>query len=377
MRLLYICDAVSGGISEYAIRQVPALMAAGVQVTVLCRRGFPVDRLHGCQVATVLPDLPTGGSRWRKVLDRIGDGQCMAKAVAAAAGAHDVVLMACYSEYFAPFWAPIYRRLAKQGIPIATIAHDPVRDFVLGPAWWHRWSVRQGYSFVRDVFVHDDTPVDFGGPMPQGVRVHQIPHGPFELAAPISGREVTRKRYGFGEKDRVFLAFGQIRDGKNLDRFLRSMKELPSRVKLLLAGSAASGSQRQPEDYLMMAKELGVDQRCVCDFRYVPDEETGDLFAAADVILMGYSAKFRSASGVLNAAVASRKPVLASSGDGPLKSAMINYQLGVWVTADDDRTIRDGALHILTTAITPEWDRYEKENSWEENARRVVQALCN
>jgi hypothetical protein len=29
------------------------------------------------------------------------------------------------------------------------------------------WS-RLGYSFVRDVFVHDDTPVDFGGKKPAG-----------------------------------------------------------------------------------------------------------------------------------------------------------------------------------------------------------------
>ncbi len=31
-----------------------------------------------------------------------------------------------------------------------------------------------------------------------------------------------------------------------------------------------------------MADELGVADRCVWDIRYIPDEEAGDLFAAAD-----------------------------------------------------------------------------------------------
>jgi hypothetical protein len=107
------------------------------------------------------------------------------------------VLFACYKEYFAPFWVGPLRRLAKKGIVIGTIAHDPVRDFVVGPVWWHRWSVRLGYSFARDVFVHDDTAVDFGGRKPAGIRIHQIPHGPYEVAVPIIGREAMRKKLGF------------------------------------------------------------------------------------------------------------------------------------------------------------------------------------
>ncbi len=107
------------------------------------------------------------------------------------------VLFACYKEYFAPFWVGPLRKLAKKGVVIGAIAHDPVRDFVVGPVWWHRWSVRLGYSFVRDVFVHDDTPVDFGGKKPAGIRINQIPHGPYEVAEPKIGREEMRRRLGF------------------------------------------------------------------------------------------------------------------------------------------------------------------------------------
>jgi glycosyltransferase involved in cell wall biosynthesis len=321
-----------------------------------------------------------------------------------------------------------------------------------------------GYSFVRDVFVHDDTAVDFGGRKPSEIRIHQIPHGPYEVAEPKIGREAMRKKLGFattnpasvheigkiieskiignteqgaGERlagqfgtsesdsltsepadspvskllsrsaispanshatsyplpatpvppDVVFLAFGQIRDGKNLDLFLRAMARLPENVKLLVAGKGDSGSSRPPEYYQKLAEELGVGHRCRWGIRRIPDEEVGDLFAVCDAALVTYSAKFRSASGVLNAAVSARKPVLASSGAGPLKSVVEKYQLGVFVEPDNlEEIVRGASKFVPNSAMgepvtryqlpaTPAWARYEQENSWEENARRVFQAF--
>ncbi len=390
--------------------------------------------------------------------------------------------------------------------------------------------MRLGYSFVRDVFVHDDTPVDFGGKQPEGIKVHQIPHGPYEVAEPKIGREAMRRKLGFAttkdtntheklkaeltteftterlggremeqpkvgpkgegvgtteskstEKEQskdgpgveetggreckdmeagpcldkpscasesgslasgladlpvseslnrsaigpaslldtsnslpatpaspdiIFLAFGQIRDGKNLDLFLRAMTRLPENVKLLVVGKADSGSSRPVEFYQKLAEELEVGHRCRWDIRRIPDEEVGDIFTACDVVLVTYSAKFRSASGVLNAAVSARKPVLASSGAGPLKTVVEKYHLGVFVEPDNVEEIVRGASKFVPNSAmgempakdsgiskhvpcssteqpatryqlpaTSAWDRYERENSWEENARKVLGAL--
>jgi glycosyltransferase involved in cell wall biosynthesis len=376
MRLLYLCDADTGGIAEYALRQVEALAAAGVEVTLLCRPSLRTERVMHAVVKKHLPQPPGRSNLFPvRVFRQIVDQRAVAHAAVREAVGHDAVIIACYAEYFSPFWAGIYRRLADR-LTIGTVAHDPVRDFMLGPRWWHRWSVRQAYSFVTHVFVHDETPVDFGGAPPAGVAVHIIPHGPYEVAPASKSREDLRAAMGFEPSDQVFLAFGQIRDGKNLDRFLRVMKELPETVKLWVAGSGGSGSQRPPESYRQLAEELGVGHRCSWDFRYVPDEETGNLFAAADCVLMTYSAKFRSASGVLNAAVSCRKPLLASSGAGPLKSAVEKYQLGIFEEPDDDLAILKGAKRLLAEPPAPEWERYERENSWEENARRVIGAFA-
>jgi glycosyltransferase involved in cell wall biosynthesis len=378
MRLLYVCDADGGGIAEYAIRQFHALGGAGVEVTFLCRSSFDTNRIHRPEILPILPASPARHpSPVIRLMRMISDAKAVARAAVKEAerGHYDALLIACYAEYFSPFWAGTFRRAARQGLVIGSVAHDPVRDYVFGPLWWHRWSVRQAYSFVKHVFVHDDTSLDFGGSKPAGIRIHRIPHGPFEVSPPSEGRAAARARYGFSDDDRIFLSFGQIRDGKNLDRFLRAMVRLPEHIKLLVAGSSGGGAQRQPEEYQYLAREFAVSERCVWDIRYIPDEETGGLFAAADVVLMTYSTNFRSASGVLNTAVYCRKLVLASSGEGPLRTAVEDYHLGVYVMPDDDEAIISGAKQLLEQPPKPDWQRYERENSWEENARRVAAAF--
>ena len=603
---------------EYAIRQSAALVNQGAEVHFLCKDSFPKERLAaGISVeilksgkADILKNARGLLGKILRVWRMIFQLRSQAKQVVELAhqiaqttstrhqlpatrhqlGSAEVcVLFACYKEYFAPFWVWPLRRLAKKGVVIGTIAHDPVRDFVVGPLWWHRWSVRLGYSFVRHVFVHDETPVDFGGKRPEGIQVQQIPHGPYEVAEPKIGRLEMRRRLGFtsdlttierqggrenrklwkaegrateswpqrgaasgtmqikeqpqvgpkgegvgmtesnntdrhgyqktqqgdaqgicagaselgslvseladspasesltrsasgpavvriapvgmgsaggnqladskeflegqsqaglqmglqklpppraamgsgtsgdnsssvlireirGQKtsgapevpspatsysplatpaspDVVFLAFGQIRDGKNLDLFIRAMTQLPENVKLLVAGKGDSGSSKPPEFYQNLAQELGVADRCRWDIRRIPEEEMGDIFAASDVVLVTYSAKFRSASGVLNAAVSARKPVLASSGSGPLKTVVEKYHLGVFVEPDAPEEVFRGAQMILDAVSSsptqildtghstldacfpPAWDRYERENSWVENAGRVIQEL--
>jgi hypothetical protein len=291
---------------EYAIRQSAAISREGVEVHFLCKPSFPVERLADGIVVQKFVESRMSSVQRRglagkifRVWQMIADLRSEAKQVDQLAEKlltdsstrnslpitrHDLgeaeiaVLFACYKEYFAPFWAGPLRRLAKKGIVIGTIAHDPVRDFVVGPLWWHRWSVRPA------------------------------------------------------------------------------------------------------EYYQKLAQELGVAKRCRWDIRRIPDEEVGGIFAACDVVLVTYSAKFRSASGVLNTAVSARKPVLASSGLGPLKTVVNQYQLGIFVEPDDFDKILRAASDLanrdqLHAAPAPAWDRYESENSWEENARKVVEVF--
>jgi hypothetical protein len=109
--------------------------------------------------------------------------------------------------------------------------------------------------------------------------------------------------------------------------------------------------------------------------RFVAEEEVGNFFAAADVALLTYSAKFRSASGVLNTAVHFQKPCLASSGQGNLQGVVRDYGLGMWVEPDSEEAITQGLRDLLQRPPTPDWDRYGKENSWSRNAQLVIERM--
>ena len=216
--------------------------------------------------------------------------------------------------------------------------------------------------------------VDFGGRAPRGVRIHPIPHGPYIYPPARRSRLEAREHYGFGEDDIVFLLFGQIRDGKNLDCFIAAMADLPGRVKLLVAGSGGAQSQKPPEQYVEVARNAGVEDRCVWDLRYIPGEDVAEVFSAADAVLMTYSKKFVSASGVLNTAVQFGKPALVSAGEGPLKQAVIEYRVGEWMEGADKASIVDGVNRMLRAMGTYSFDDYIRDHSWKVNARTVIEA---
>lgn len=376
--LAYYCAATTGGIMEYAVCQASALAEAGVEVQFLCRPEFPVWRLRG---VTPRPDLASaqalrGATRLTRWLARLRDARRGARAWVRLVGEdrRRRGLDACYHEYLAPFWTGPLRRLAGSGAIFGTVAHDPVRDFVVGPRWWHRRSVAAGYSFVRDVFVHDETPVDTGRPASH-LRTHIIPMGPLASPAPRRLREDMREELGVLPGEVLFLSFGHIRDNKNLDLFLKAMARLPDHVKLVVAGNENARSQKPAAHYQKLAHTLCLGHRCRWFVRYLPGEEAADLFEAADFCLLTYAGTFVSASGVLNSARQYRRPCLASDGGGPLGKVVQRYGLGLWVPPDNLSHLVEGVTALLAQPPQPDWDAFERENSWERNAELVTAAL--
>jgi glycosyltransferase involved in cell wall biosynthesis len=375
-RLLYYCPGSLGGIIDYALVQAEALAAAGADVTFLTN---PVTAAR-CKIAVqaVLEDesAPLSGTwiwraaqRGRQLWSNI---QKLKQVIAHDGYRH--VLFASYTEYGAPFWAPVIAPLAQQGVHFGAMLHDPVRDYVVGPQWFHQRSIQAGYSFLRDVFVHE--PVSYTeAAIPSSVQVTVVPHGPmnFPEVEPAAGQQL-RHRLDIPASAKVLVSFGQIRDGKNLHLILEALKQFPD-LWLLVAGKDVEGSQRRIQDYQEMARDFGVASRCRWVSGYIPAEEVGSYFQAADLVLMTYSRKFRSASGVLNTAVQFRRPCLCSSGPSALKSQVERYSLGLWVEPDQEPSIRRGLTQWLQGLPAPDWDGYRRENSWARNAELVMAQL--
>ena len=261
-----------------------------------------------------------------------------------------------------------FRELKKRK-RFAAIIHDPVRDFIVGPKWWHYRSITSAYSFIDFGFVHGPIEVveDAGD-----LVLISIPFGPYPFPAHKRTGKQLRDDMGIQDSATVMLSFGHIRDGKNLDLVIEAMVANPD-VHLIVAGKSQSSGQKPAEFYTNLAEQLGVRERCHFEVRFIDDEEVGVFHEAADVIVLTYSSDFRSASAALSACINYRRPCIASSGAGPLQDTIESYDLGIWVLPDSTATIQIGIESLLQASLPkPKWQLYESENSWHQNARLVL-----
>ena len=154
----------------------------------------------------------------------------------------NLVLFDSYVEYLAPFWVWPHWLLARiWRVKYAANLHDPVRNYAVGPEWWHQLSVRLAYSPLDFVLVHDKLPEP--SPVPARVRVVQVPHGLYEINGPLVNAEEVRRSWGAKDGQKVFLAFGYVRNGKNLDLAVQALAHVPEAF-LVVAGSVASSKDK-------------------------------------------------------------------------------------------------------------------------------------
>lgn len=375
LRILYHCNVSEGGLAEYALRQASAL-ADLKDVELLWQAPSGLSVPHGCLPLDPLPPpkVAAGRSLPRRAYDFAASTLLPFEHLVGAIRTHnpDVVLLSSWMEYFSPFWAPKLRVLCQQGIRFGAVIHDPVRDYVRGPHWWHRFSVRQAYSFLDVAFIHDTTLLDSCGSTHPYTTI-EIPHGPLQVPTGDASRSVLRREFGLPEQANVLLSFGHIRDEKNLSQIILALTHLPS-CHLLVAGREQSAGQKSISYYRDQALSVGVADRCHWYGNYIPNDDIWRFFQVSDLLLLLYSHKFRSASGVLNLNSQFELPILASAGCGPMLEAVQLYDLGRVIQTPNPEAIAASVPSVLTTVGN--WELYRANHSWSENAKRVVSAFA-
>ncbi len=358
MKLLYFCSSSKGGLADYAHEQCKAL---GSEVTLLCPADFPHEAVGYQQDRSLVSTLSVPG-RWRnrfRIFQVIFTNFArLDRAIHQRGSTH--VLFWSFTEYLSPLWAGRFRKWKQRGVKFSAIVHDPVRDHVVGPEWWHDLSVKQGYSFLEHGFVHQEIAL----PIASSV----IPHGPFSFP---ESKEDCRAKLDIPSEARLLLSFGHLRDNKNLDLILKALVDHPE-TYLLVAGSEAPSGQAQAATYQEQARALGVDSRCRWEIAHISESAAADYFHASDLVMLTYDQSFCSASGVLNVAAQFQKPVIASSGEGPLPELLKRYAIGHWCDPDSAEAISAALAKPLPSL---DWNSYLADNSWEKSVQLIRQAI--
>ena len=381
--LVYFASVGKGGLANYAEHQARALADAGASIVFLGSGHFEDSaRLNSPNIEFIrLSDAP----RWIRqcgilgrvtasILERLMSVRQLVSLVRQRK--IQSVLLTAYAEYWAPLWSWQLQRLHRKNVWFGVVVHDPVRDFRIGPVFWHRWSMSLAYSFVDVAFVHDSTDLDTGSPR-RNLSVVKIPHGIYEFPYPSSppSLEQVLTEFGLPLNSIVLLSFGHIRDGKNLDLTIRALVHQP-RMYLLVAGKEQSSGQRTVAYYQQLARDVGVAERCVWRSEFITEECIWKYFFVANAVMLTYSKAFHSASGVLNVAAVYENSLIASGGDGPLKSAVQQYGLGIWCEPDSESSLYSALKSFLEAPLTvAKWANYKHDNSWQTNANVVLASI--
>jgi glycosyltransferase involved in cell wall biosynthesis len=144
----------------------------------------------------------------------------------------------------------------------------------------------------------------------------------------------------------ILLFFGFVRPYKGLEYLIQALPLVlqQQKVHLLVVGEFWSS----PTYYRHYAQEFGVEQAITFIDRYVPNEELGRYFGAADVVVLPYIAATQ--SGVVQLAFGFGKPVITTRVGG-LHEVVQDGVNGLIVPPQDEQSLAQAIVRFCSTEI--------------------------
>ncbi len=366
MRFVLIGPAypLRGGIAVFNARLYQVLRQRGHDVYALnFKRQYPALLFPGrhqedhSRLAFRIPSMP--------ILDSVNPITWLETARRAAARRPDAVVL----HYWMPFFAPAYgviSRILRRCARVLWICHNitPHEKQPGGPLL-NRLGLRQADAFV---VMSEPVERDLLGFRP-GARFRRVPH-PVDVPAGAVEKERARAELGLPQDAPVLLFFGYVRPYKGLETLLRAFATVVSAAdaRLVVAGEFYEPLRRYEE----LAAELGIADRVRFYDEYVPNEQVGVLFAAADAVVLPYLTATQ--SGIIPMAYAYGRPVITTAVGG-LPEMVRPGRTGLLVPPADPVALSDAILRFLERRTEVDWSHevelLRREMSWGRLARAL------
>jgi glycosyltransferase involved in cell wall biosynthesis len=377
--VLIHCPGSHGAIADQVHRQAIALHELGIKVLVLCSPNFLRTRAADYPTITCMAEGATqeGGFISRKVAkakQTIINQWLFAWQVYSKRPM--IVLTGSHTDTQAALW--IWPHIVLSNffrVVYATNLHFSARDHALGPKWWTTLCARLSFSPFRIAVAHKR--LSGTTQLPRHIYPVEVPLGPESTKSVYQNPKTIRAGWKVPRGKKVFLAFGTIRNHKNIDLAIRALNDNPD-VHLVIIGSVSSHKDKPLKYYQMLADDLGLSKRVYISDEFVGDEKRLSYFQAADYILLTYAGSFHSQTATLTTAVNARRRVLAASGASPMEDLVTHFGLGIYVEPDSSDAVADGMATLLHGKLPePDWEGYEAHATWETNVTRLLQATAD
>ena len=204
-------------------------------------------------------------------------------------------------EWWVTFWAPAFSLIAclcrRARIPIVFLIHNVLPH---EKSWLHRplaWiTLKQGGHFI----VHTPTEREHLVKLIPGAIVEVCPFPVYDMLAEtdMPSLQEARRLLHLPETAKVLLFFGIVRPYKGLIFLIDALAQLHSKIQdlyLVIAGEFWEDKAA----YEKKIESLGLSAQVHLEDRYIPNEELGVFFRAADLAVAPYVAGTQSAVSAL------------------------------------------------------------------------------
>lgn len=277
-------------------------------------------------------------------------------------------------KYWMPFFAPCYGTIVlltriftnTKSVYIGDniVPHEqiPVIDYLLTK--WALWKV--DFFIVQSETVQKDL-LKFKSK----ANFKLVPHPVYEIFLEHYTRTSARARLKIGLDEKVVLFFGYVRAYKGLNYLIDALsivlKQQP--VKLIVAGEFYDNEEK----YRQQIKDLELEPHIILKAGYIPNEEVGLYYAAADVVALPYISATQ--SGIIQIAYNYNKPVITTHVGG-LPEVIEEDQTGFVVPAQDAQALANAIIRFFKVKneinFTENIQKYKQRFSWENLARAII-----
>ncbi len=275
----------------------------------------------------------------------------------------DLVIVAYWLPFMGPCLGTILRAAKKnKHTKVVALTHNIIpHEKRPGDKAFTRYFVKPVDAFVvlsRSVaddirqFVKEECPIEY------------IPHPIYDSYGALVPKTKARQLLQLDPKGHYLLFFGFIRAYKGLDLLLKAMADpriKAAGIKAIIAGEFYS--DRKPYDALI--QELGIADQLELHTDYIPKEQVGQFFGAADLVVQPY--KTATQSGISQLAYHFEVPMLVTNVGG-LPEIVPDAKAG-YVVERDPKLIADGILRYFEEDREEEFRNFiqqeKKRFSWD------------
>jgi glycosyltransferase involved in cell wall biosynthesis len=277
-------------------------------------------------------------------------------------------------KYWMPFFAPCYgtivllshffTRAKSLYIGDNIVPHEkiPVINFLL--TQWALWHV--DFFIVQSASVRRDL-LQFK----PAAQFKEIPHPVYEIFKENCTKGEARAKLGLTENERVLLFFGYIRAYKGLNYLIDALPLVLEKlqVRLVIAGEFYEDEAK----YRQQIKKLQLEPDIILKADYIPNEEVGIYYAAADVVVLPYVSATQ--SGIVQIAYNYNKPVITTNVGG-LPEVIDPGKTGYIVPAKNATALAEAIFQFYRERDQIDFSKniqvHKQQYSWERLAQAMV-----